>query len=600
MIINALCDYYHILVNEPESEIAKFGFSTEKVSAVLVLSEEGELLEIISLINKEAKEKLTEPRLINVPIQKGRSGKNPPPYFMCDNMKYVLGFDKNKNSCTKQFEAFKEYHLKLLADAQGYRTKAFRQFLNKWDCVKALENEIIASNLTTLLADRNLIFRICGESQWLHEDSEIMTIWENELINGKNEYYAQCMITGEHTAISKLHKSLKNVRDAQSSGASLVSFNDNAYVSYNKSQSYNAPVGETSEFAYTTVLNKLLSSRNQKIQIGDATTVFWAASTDDIYSQTIMEFFAPTENVEDNSLKEDLKTQRLVRDILDKARKGIKLNDIGADINQNTKFYILGLSPNAARISVRFFYCDTFGAIVEKLSLHYRDMELVKQFEKEFTHIPLWKLISETVSPKSSDKKPSPLLAGGLMRAMLSGGLYPQLLYNSIMLRIKADNEIRVNYVRASIIKLCLMRRAEILNNKKLKEVLSVALNEETKNIGYLLGRLFAVYEKLQLDSSGGVNSSVRDKYFTSACTTPKSVFPILIRLSQHHISKAKYGFVTDKLIERIMADIDHFPANLDSEEQGLFALGYYQQRVKLWEKQVEQSNKTLSGSERK
>lgn len=113
-----------------------------------------------------------------------------------------------------------------------------------------------------------------------------------------------------------------------------------------------------------------------------------------------------------------------------------------------------------------------------------------------------------------------------------------------------------------------------------------MSLNEQSDHPAYLLGRLFAVLEKVQQEAIGDVNASIKDRYFTSACASPASVFPILLRLSQHHISKVNAHY-HDKRIEDILNRLDieenAIPAHLSLDDQGAFILGYYHQRKDLW-----------------
>ena len=253
----------------------------------------------------------------------------------------------------------------------------------------------------------------------------------------------------------------------------------------------------------------------------------------------------------------------------------------GAD--ENVNFYILGLSPNAARLSIRFFIKDNFGGFLKKIAKHYQDMQIQKQFESEWDSIPMWKLLSETVSPKSKEKTATPLLTGSVLRSILTDSQYPEVLFQSILLRVKAERE--VTYVKAATIKACLVRK----NNEKFKEVLSVSLNEQSDNKAYILGRLFAVFEKAQEEANG--SSTIKDRFFTSACATPQSVFPTLLKLSVHHINKAEYGIkfekMTGELINRLNVDDTPFPAHLNLDEQGVFILGYYHQRRNFYTKKA-------------
>jgi CRISPR-associated protein Csd1 len=237
------------------------------------------------------------------------------------------------------------------------------------------------------------------------------------------------------------------------------------------------------------------------------------------------------------------------------------------------KFYILGLSPNASRLSVRFWHVSTIEEMARKLGQHFADLHIQRNFDNEPEFPGIWQLLRETAVQRKSENI-SPLLGGAVMRSILTGAPYPQNLLSATLCRIRADQDI--NYLRAAIIKACLVRKARVTHT--LKEV-AVSLDEKNHSPAYLLGRLFAVLEKAQKDAIPEANTSIKDRYFGSASATPRSVFPVLLRLSQHHIQKAKYGQVSDKRIEEIMCLIKEFPAHLSLEDQGLFALGYYHQR---------------------
>lgn len=598
MIISALNRYYQILAEDEKSGIPLYGYSSAKVGFALNISTSGELLDVIPLkVQGNSGKKLVLRQMI-VPEQIKRA-VNISPNFICDNSTYVLGIDnKGKPDRAKEaFAAYKELHIKILSGSNSETAIAILNFLNNWHVDEARQCPILQECLEEILEGSNLVFRLDGKTGYIHNDSEIKRLWEQYSLKNEDATIGQCLITGENTSIARLHPNIKNVKNAQPMGASIVSFNAPSYESYGKTQSYNSPIGENVAFAYTTVLNHMLSSLKQKVQIGDATTVFWAERPEGIYTDLAAELLNPSipqDGKENKNIYErDPKIEALVKDILEKAKAGIIINTLAGEIDLQTKFHILGLSPNASRVSVRFFHSDSFGGFINKTVQHYKDMAIIKNFENQPDNIPIWKLINETVSSKSNNKEANPLLAGSMMRAILNGGLYPAILFNGIMTRVKTDSEIRVNYIRASIIKAYLLRKARITKMQNLEEVLKVALNEQTTEKSYLLGRLFAILEKTQKDAG---NETIRARYFASAMTTPGAVFPILIRLAQHHIAKEEFGFINDKRIETVLNkieygnDIECFPSHLTLDEQGVFVLGYYHQRTKLWEKQVKEN----------
>jgi CRISPR-associated protein Csd1 len=599
MIIQALNRYYQILAESNNSQIPSYGYCNARVGFALVISEDGELLDLISLKETAEKNKKLISKFLIVPEQKVKSS-NISANFMCGNSKYIFGIDKNSKPAIleKAFKASKELHLQILNNAKGKPAKAILAFLNKWNIKEAKNNEVLKKYMQDIIKGDNLVFKLDGEIGYLHDDSEIKKLWEVYIANSEDEdgIKGQCLVTGEIAFIPRLHPRIKNIKGIFTGGTPLVSFNESAYESYGKEKSYNSPTSKKATFAYTTVLNQLLSNQRQKIHIGDTTTVFWAESPQDIYPNFAAILLNPSiyeeKKIDSNRYERDQKTESLVKDVLFRIKKGMIINDFTDKIDMKTKFYILGLSAaNKARITVRYFFSDTFGGFVEKVAQHYKDMELVKDFSNRPDNIPIWMLLKEIISPKSKDNNTVPLLAGSLMRSIINGHLYPVSFFNATIGRIKRDvddkdNKInRLNYIRAAIIKAYLIRKARIQNNENLKEVLSVSLNEKTTNVEYLLGRLFAVLEKAQQDTNPDLNKTIKDRYFSSASATPAVIFPILLKLTQHHIAKSDYKYVAEKRISEIMNQINEFPFYLTLEKQGIFALGYYHQRVALFQK---------------
>ena len=572
MIIQALCDYYNRLVMEPDNPIPRPGSSSAKISFALVLDLNGNLLDVADL--RQVVGKKSRPVAITVPRAIKRTVKVIP-NFLWDNTAYVLGADdKDKpKRALEAFNAFRQLAHEIGDAVQDGHLNAVLAFLDQWEPSKAP-----ALHNWPELAGQNLVFRIDGELAYVHDRPAVHEAWLEHL-SGAEQAPGQCLVTGNHTSIARIHAAIKGVRDAQSSGAALISFNLDAFTSYNKTQNYNAPVGEQAAFAYTTALNQLLSSQSRrKIQIGDATTVFWAERDSAAEDLVSLLFNPPVHSETDDvdGIKNDAWGAKKIYELLNALRKG----DQPADIDPSIRFYLLGLSPNAARISVRFWHMSTVGELLERIKIHFDDLRVDQRSPKDPAYPPLWRLVRETAVQGKAENIP-PAMAGALMRAVLTGGQYPQSLLTSILGRIRADKNI--NYLRASLIKACLVRKQRITNSK-LMEV-HVALNKDDRTPAYLLGRLFAVLEKAQKDAVPGANTTIKDRYYGSASATPRAVFPQMIRLAQHHIHKAEYGGASDRRMAEIMDQLDAFPAHLAMDQQGIFALGYYQQRNALYTK---------------
>jgi CRISPR-associated protein Csd1 len=556
MILQALSQYYERLKDDSKSDIPLFGFGKQKIHFALVLNGEGKLVQVRDI--RETPKNKPIPVSLTVPQIGKKRSVDIEPNFMWDNTAYVLGKDaKGKEARTlKCFEAFKKLHHDLCEGTKDTGITAVLRFLDSW---KPEDAPMLAD--WEEMAGGNVVFQLDGELMYIHGRPLVQQTWTRHCAQQGSEVTATCLVTGEPAPIARLHPAIKGVQGAQSSGAGIVSFNLDAFLSYDKKQNFNAPVSESVAFAYTTALNYLLRFESrQKVRIGDATTVLWTerASPIEGFMGIILD---PRDDAGDLSK---------IRLFLEAVRDGKQLPDID---DPSVQFYILGLSPNASRLSVRFWHVSTVGDIAEKIGQHFRDLAIIKRYENDPEFPGIWHLLRQTAAQGKTENIP-PLLAGAIMRSILKGLSYPETLLASVIGRIKADQDI--NYLRAAIIKACLVRKFRI--NHIDKEV-KMALDKESTNIGYRLGRLFAVLEKAQKDAIPGANTTIKDRYYGSASATPRVVFPQLLRLAQHHIQKAEYGRWIDNMIEEIMCGISGFPSHLSLDDQGIFAIGYYHQR---------------------
>jgi CRISPR-associated protein Csd1 len=556
MILEALNSYYDRLSDDPALNMPPPGFGRQKIHFCLVINKEGRLLQVKDL--REMGGKRPIPISLTVPQLNKKRTVGFEPNFGWDNTGYALGVDKKgkRARSLECFGAFRELQHKVGDHVRDEGMKALLEFLDTWDPEKVQE-----LNHWDEMASMNIVFQLDGDRCYIHERPAIQAAWSRFSQDKDKDFVATCLVSGETGPIARLHPPIKGVNGSQTTGASIISFNLDAFESYGKDQNFNAPVSETAAFAYTTVLNHLLRFESrQKMQIGDATTVFWTARESPIEG-----FMGLILNP-----REDVGDLQPIRLFLEAVRDGKMPREFG---DPEVPFFILGLSPNAARISVRFWHVSTVGDITEKIGQHFRDLSIVRRYESDLEFPGMWHLLRQT-AVQGKTENISPLLAGALMRSLLMGAAYPQALLVSIIGRIRADQDI--NYLRASIIKACLVRKSRI--NRIGKEV-NMALDKESTNVAYRLGRLFAVLEKVQLDAVPGANTTIKDRFYGSASSTPRVVFPQLLRLAQHHIQKAEYGRWTDRVIEEIMGGISEFPSHLSLDNQGLFAIGYYHQR---------------------
>jgi CRISPR-associated protein Csd1 len=566
MILEALVDYYHRKNQVQEGALAPPGFEEKEIPFVVVLDGEGKFIDLEDTRELDGK-KLRARRFV-VPQGSKRSGKNSwqIAYLLWDHPGYVFGYSEDdQDRAKKQHASFVDLVKNTFPPPiEDPGIRAVQRLLEKKDfeSIKrhALWPEIAKTN-------GNLSFRLQGDTELVCQRLAVRKAigWSltSEAPDGQH-----CLVTGEADEIERLHSAIKGVWGSQLSGANIVSFNLDAFNSYRKTQGYNAGVGKKAAFAYTTALNSLLTKGSrQRIQVGDASTVFWADQTHP-FENLLADLF-------DEPPKDDpAKNTEAVKTLYAAPKAGMV-----PLVEDPTRFYVLGLSPNASRISVRFWHAGPVSDIAGNIRQHFEDIRIVRPSFKPETP-SLFRLLVSLAAQEKSDNIP-PNLAGDVMKAILEGTPYPRTLLQSAVARIRAEqSQKEVTYERASLIKAVLVREAHYYKNKATE--VTVALDETNSNIGYRLGRLFAVLERAQEAASPDINATIRDRFYGAASSTPVTVFPQLMKLKNHHLAKLdNRGQVVnlEKQLAQIMEAVNEFPAHLSLPDQGRFAVGYYHQR---------------------
>jgi CRISPR-associated protein Csd1 len=578
------------------------GFAPAQIAFVLVLDRAGRLVAVHDERTGDGRKK--RPKTVEAPQPPKRtvavvSGT------LWDKTSYVLGVTrvdpeageaaqaKAAARTAKEHGAFKARQADLLADAGDEGARALLGFLQGWT-PEAYAGLAYADEML----DQNVAFQLDGDRGLLHERPALRALVAAQA-GAADAEIGQCLITGRTGPIARLHPSIKGVPGAQSSGASLVSFNATAFTSHGKTQGDNAPTSELAAFGYGTALNDLLSASTgadddgrpryrNRVQIGDATTVFWveadgeaASDGEDLIHQM---FGAPPPS----AAEVEAGRTAVVADLMRQLEAGRPLRDVAARL-EPLRVYVLGLSPNAARLSVRFWFVGALGELAEHFQQHWRDLRL----EPSRTGRPpaLWRLLRQLAAQGEAKNIP-PNLAGEVTRAIITGGRYPRALLTQALMRIRADQgDDKVHELRVALIKAVIARD---FRKTITKEDAPVSLDPDELNSGYRLGRLFAVMEAAQAQAIQGVNASIRDRFYGSASATPAHVFPLLLRGVQDHLSKirkTKPGLAVkyEKALAEIAEGLDPaLPATLDMEDQGRFAIGYYHQRSALYAKRLD------------
>ncbi|HIS41000.1 MAG TPA: type I-C CRISPR-associated protein Cas8c/Csd1 [Candidatus Aphodovivens avistercoris] len=571
MILQALAAYYDYLVEHHSDKVARYGWCPRRVAYLLEIDSDGELLAAIPSTDEKGWERF-------VPEQVKRSS-GIAPNALCDNSSYFLGVAaKGKpERLRKCFEAARDLHIRLLSRVDSPAARAVVRFFETWDPDCASEHPVVSTAGEKLLGGGNLLFSY--EGQDVLEDPSIQQAWDSFGSGGENSVVMRCLVTGERAPVARLHPAIKGIAGAQSMGASLVGFNAPAFESYGHEgeQGLNAPVSERAAFAYATALNYLLSDPQHRVRMGDTTVVYWAEKDDDACSQVVSAGFGAFSFGRSEDAPPEDRDQKL-DDIMKAVRSGLPLGNI----DMETPFYVLGLAPNAARASVRFFFRDTFGKVVANIAEHYERLEIVHT-PKEREYLYPFQLLREIENPNAKKPVASSEIGGALMRSILGNLPYPEALLENALLRTRASRDDpdthrrKVSRGRMAIIK------AFLIKNRK--EQVTVGLDEKRKDAAYVLGRLFVTLEEIQYAANSELKVTIADKYLNSACATPSLVFPTLLGLARVHLGKVKKenpdkADHLDRQVMRYVYLLDDLPSNLSPKEQCDFNLGYYHQKL--------------------
>lgn len=570
-ILQALDRYYDRMAARGEAEAA--GTSREKIGLCVCLAADGAVSEIIDLHERSGRK--AQPRLLAVPAAVKRTVAILPNRFW-DKTAYALGRTAGAGSRTGQeHAAFKALHRALLAGTNDPGLVAFLRFIETWD---PADLDRFPQALAAL--DVNVVFRFGDERTFLHEREAARTLLAGAATYPSKEAETNCLVTGASAPAARLHPTIKGVAGAQSSGAALVSFNLDAFTSNGKAQGDNAPVSEAAAARYGEALNRMLDrgSPNRLARpIGDATVVFWADTTEAVKehaARAAEDWFAALIDPPPSDAGEAAK----IGDRLDQVARGRPLAEAIPDVVPGTRFHVLGLAPNAARLSVRYWLDDSFEGFATRLARHHAALR-IEPLPRDWGGAPsIARLLVKTTALGEKFENIPPLLAGEVARAVLGGGAYPRTWLAAVITRLRAGD--RPTGWHAAALRAGLTRMRP--DGPDTGDI-PVSLAKDDPHPAYQLGRLFAALETAQRLALGRVNATIRDRYFGAASATPAGVFPLLLRGAQSHVGKlrkeGKDGWIEREIAEIVAHLPSSLPRSLKLEAQGRFAIGYYHQR---------------------
>jgi len=591
MILQALVAYYDRRSTDPDParRLPSLGLEDKEIPFVIELRPDGSVAQLLDT-RQPAGKQLRGQRFLVPQGEKKTSGIKA--NLLWDSAAYAIGLPKERKSPgdLTPAQAFALRLDALPAAAQADEgVQAVRAALQRADW-----HDLHTHAAWPFIAETNplMSFRLAGDVDLVCQRPAVVAAVAEDGKAANDTRSGHCLVEGRITAIARLHPAIKGVWGAQTSGANIVSFNARAFESYGKTerQGENAPVGERAVFAYTTALNHLLQrgSRN-RVQVGDASTVFWADRATRFDGEfTLADFFGDSDDPDRNV--------RAVQALFESLHSGSTPGNAG-----DARFHVLGLAPNASRISVRFWLHAPLSELAPRIAQHFRDLAIVRQFDSDPAAPSLSRLLRALALQETADNVP-PRLAGEWMRAILEGRPYPVLLLNAVVQRCRAEQATRdargnVSMPRAAILKAWLNREHRRQHPELPSDfaLFKEELDMDQSDAPYRLGRLFALLERLQQQAQGSVNAGIRDRYYGAASTTPVAVFPTLLRLKNAHLKKLgaaqevhferQIGEVCGSLEAPVLTD---FPSHLSLAEQGRFALGYYHQRQSFFARKAE------------
>jgi len=581
-ILQALDSYYHRL-----SGVAEPGWAPMQFGWCIVLDRAGQIVAVDDLRDLSGKKPRLKNYIVPVSDKVAKRTSGVVANLFCDKSAYVLGRTAGGGKRTaREHAAFIALHIERLADQTDEGLIALRRFLEAW----RPEHFDASEKFTPDMLDANFMFRLDGERAFLHDRPAARAL-ANSASDAAEGEGVFCLISGERGPLARLHPTIKGVEGAQSSGAALVSFNLDAFTSLGKEQGANAPTSAAAAFRYGAALNHLLtrdSPNRIRRPIGDATVVFWADASEAKAAEAADALFASwlAGDITDEAEADEVRKQ------MEAVAKGRPIAELRAEIEPGTCFHVLGLSPNAARLSVRFWLTGDLDQFARRLAEHHADLHMKPAPIGWGVAPSVNRLLARTTALQEKFENIPPLLAGEVMRSVLSGARYPQSLLAAAIMRLRAGDNAASGW-HAAVIRAVLVRDQRLARRDPdipERGETPMSLKRDYDNPGYQLGRLFAVYELAQRSALGRVNATIRDKYFGAASAMPASVFPLIVRGAQSHLAKVRkekpgWSHLIERELEEITGRFDPdaggtWPRSLRLKDQGEFAVGYYHQRA--------------------
>lgn len=552
MLLAKLCEYGNQM-----DDMAPPGYAMAWVRYEIHLDGEGNLInpEPIDLADEKSKggQRRKVPQVVRT------SGVKP--LLLSDNAEYTLGLARAEEDPVQQSKRSKR------------AAASHTAYLNLVEtCARATQEPAVKAVLRFLgneplqhlrLPDEydvggTIAFRVAG--RLVTDLPSVQRFWADwELGSAPSETTApemECLICGRlRPALETLPGNIKGIPGGQPTGTMLISANAHAFESYGLERARTSPVCLECADTFIKVINSLIRDDRHSYKLAGLAFLYWTREP--------VEF--------------DL--TRLLREP--------DTQDVGALLRayvagkqpapvDDTAFYAVSLSANAARAVVRDWIDTPVGEVKRGLARWFQRQRIVDSYGQEAAPLGLYALAAATVRDVQRDLPATTPPA--LLRAALTGGPLPNSLLYQAIRRNHAERD--VTRPRAALIKLVLLSQDVTYQEDDM-----VKLQPDRPEPAYHCGRLLAVLEQAQRAALGNINATIVDRFYGTASTAPASIYGRLLRGAQPHLAKLQRDApgtarALQSELEDILGNLDAFPRTLTLKEQALFALGYYHQRA--------------------
>lgn len=521
--------------------------------------------------------------------------------FLIDNKKYIYGYDIKTDKAKLCQNDFIQ-NLKKCIDITDnkYIKVIYNYLINNPEIDSSLSDDKNTNWISFNVIEDNIDHFVFDMEDPLN--IEIKNYWSN--INSTTSGVNKCSITGTSFNYNKDDLVKKVKFPGFEAGISLLCYNFDSVNSYGFNDSENAMISPFVSRNIVEAINDMCKrDSNHSIrlkQTSDDSSVLLYWNKHNLSDDNDFEI-----NFQNILLESDLNK---LHDIEYKIKSGNKIN-----IKNDLPFYMLFLNGKQGRIMVKNFIDTTTENIIKNMKQYFEDIEFETLFglhsEKSEKYVKpnitnLFTSFDSSSKLSTQIQVPSKYVNEFVHCALLNKK-FPNYIFKFALNRLIRNNSITnkqfVHKVRINnllkLLKCCLNRNY----NRKIKST----MDYENTSKGYLLGRLCACIEKMQLiyDPTQSKHTIIEVK-FRKLLDNFNMVFPnIDMKYSSVYLPKCKsdercgIAIYIDKIYQSIISQIDakELKTKFNQFDKVDFIFGYHHQQSDFYKtKEKENKNEEL------